>query len=87
MESGVKDMYLLHWWYNLDMEGFVQFNLCVLDKYQRANASDSRLVSNVYNENLLTKEKEKKDTQNCEKCGIGWGSNEYVGDHANKKRC
>ena len=44
MESGVKETYLLYWWHKLDVEGFVQFTLCILDKFQRANASDFQLV-------------------------------------------
>ena len=45
------------------MEGFVQFTLCILDKFQRANASDFQLVSNVYSVNSPKKDKDKKDTE------------------------
>ena len=47
------------------MEGFVQFTLCILDKFQRANASDFQLVSNVYNVNSQIKDKD-KDKNNTE---------------------
>ena len=40
MESGVKEIYLLNWGHKLDVEGFVKFTWCILDKFQRANASD-----------------------------------------------
>ena len=36
---------MLYWWHWLDQEGFVQFTVCVLDKFQRANSKDFNLVS------------------------------------------
>ena len=60
MESGVKEKYLLYWWHKLDVEGFVQFTLCILDKFQRANTSNFQLVSNVYNENSSKKKRKRK---------------------------
>ena len=41
------ESYLLYWWHCLDEDGFVQFTLCVLDKFMRANANDFALVSNI----------------------------------------
>ena len=62
MESDVKETYLLYWLHKLDVDEFIQFTLCILDKFQRANASDFQLVSNVYSVNLPKKDKDKKDT-------------------------
>ena len=40
-----SESWLLYWWHRLDQEGFVQFTLCVLDKFQRANSDEFNLVS------------------------------------------
>ena len=40
-----SDTYLLYWWHRLDEEGFLQFTVCALDKFQRANAEEFSLVS------------------------------------------
>lgn len=48
MESHVKETYLLYYWHKLDVDGFVQFTLCILDKFQRLNDTEFQLVSNVY---------------------------------------
>ena len=46
--SSPNESYLLYWWNKLDQEGFVQFTLCVLDKFQRANTTKFNLVSNIH---------------------------------------
>lgn len=33
-------LFLLHWWHKLDVEGFAQFTICILNKFQRSNAVD-----------------------------------------------
>ena len=43
-----SSFFLLYWWHKLDGEGFVQFTLCIIDKFQRSNAVDFQLVSNTY---------------------------------------
>ena len=39
-----KESYLLYWWHRLDDEGFIQFTICVLEKFNRANTEDFTLV-------------------------------------------
>ena len=41
-----NESYLLYWWHRLDTEDFVQFTICVLDKFHIANATDFALISN-----------------------------------------
>ena len=43
-----NDSFLLYWWHRLDTEGFVQFTICVLDKFHCANAKHFALVSDIY---------------------------------------
>ena len=43
--STENDSWLLYWWHRLDQEGFVQFTLCVLDKFQSTNSDEFNLVS------------------------------------------
>lgn len=65
---------MLYWWNKFDVEGFAQFTFCILDKFQRANASDSQFVSNVYSVNSPKKEKDKNDNEiarNVETVGAG----------------
>ena len=62
MESDIKETFVLYWWHKLDVVGFVQFTLYILHKFQRINASDFQLVSNMYSINSPKKEKDKKDT-------------------------
>ena len=40
-----SESWLLYWWHRLDEQGFVQFTLCVLDKFQRTNSDEFNLVS------------------------------------------
>ena len=54
---------MLYWWHKLDVEEFVRFTFCILDKFQRANASNFQLVSNVYSVDSPKKKKDKKDTE------------------------
>ena len=42
------ESYLLYWWHWLDIDDFVQFTLCVLDKFQRSNATDFALIFNKH---------------------------------------
>ena len=42
------ETFFLYWWHRLDEEGFVHFTLCILDKFQRANAKYFALVSNQH---------------------------------------
>jgi len=44
----LTSMYSLYWWHKLDIEGFVKFTVCILDKFQCANATYFNLVSNVH---------------------------------------
>ena len=41
-----RESYLLYWWHRLDEEDFVQFTICVLDKFHRSNANEFTLVFN-----------------------------------------
>ena len=34
----------MYWWHRLDDEGFIQFTICVLEKFNRANTEDFTLV-------------------------------------------
>ena len=34
LEKGANTSYLLYWWNTLDVDGFVQFTICILDKFQ-----------------------------------------------------
>ena len=49
IEAGTNSSYLLYWWHKLDNEGFVQFTICVLDRFQRANSTIFQLVSSEHN--------------------------------------
>ena len=69
MELGVKETYLLYYWHKLDVEGCVQFTLCILDQFQRSNATDFQLVSNVHELKSPTKEKVKKDSNIAKNVG------------------
>ena len=40
-----SNSYLLYWWQRFDDEGFLQFTLCKLDTFHRANANEFQLVS------------------------------------------
>ena len=48
LESGTNSSYLLYWWHKLDMEGFVKFKNCTLDKLHRVNLTDFQLVSSEH---------------------------------------
>ena len=49
IDAGTNSSYLLYWWHKLDNEGFVQFTICVLDRFQRANSTIFQLVSSEHN--------------------------------------
>ena len=40
-----SDYWLLYWWHRLDTEQMLQFTICILDKFQRANAETFALVA------------------------------------------
>jgi len=46
--KNANESYLLYWSHFLDTEDFVQFTICVLDKFQRANVTDLALISNKH---------------------------------------
>ena len=48
LESGSSCSYILYWWHKLDVEGFVQFTICTLDKFHRVNSNDFQLVSSEH---------------------------------------
>ena len=82
--KNAAETYLLYWWHRLDCEGFVQFTLCVLDKFQRANSADFALVSN---KNIVSSsptrakkddELKEKMTNNIGKVGDGVQSLSYI---------
>ena len=39
-----SETYLLYWWHRLDEEDVLQFTVCVLDQFQRANSETYALV-------------------------------------------
>ena len=41
----INESWLLYWWDRLDKEGMLQFTICILDKFQRANAETFALVA------------------------------------------
>jgi len=81
-----NESYLLYWWHRLDTEDFVQFTICVLDKFHIANATDFALISNknsqspnASNKNKENDEKMKREmTANMGKVGDGVITMSYI---------
>ena len=63
LESGSNSSYMLYWWHKLDVEDFVQFTICTLDKFHRANASEFQLVSSEH-QSPLRRVKQNDDVKN-----------------------
>ena len=61
--KNANESYLLYWWHRLDTEDFVQFAICVLDKFQRANTMDFALVSNKHSSSTSSPNRTKQDDE------------------------
>ena len=56
--SSPNKSYFLYWCHKLDVERFVQFTLCVLNKFKIANSTEFNIVSNMH---ISTIKKSKHD--------------------------
>ena len=81
-----NESYLLYWWHRLDTEDFVQFTICVLDKFHISNATDFALISNKNNQSPKSPSKYKQEddklkremTDNMGKVGDGVITMSYI---------
>ena len=56
--GSLTNIYLLYWKHTLDVKGFVQFILCILEPFQRLNVTELNLLSNMHSKSMTRDSKD-----------------------------